>query len=1019
MPFDLAKARHDGIPDDEILQHLASSAGFNVEAALKDGKTKGQILAHLAENAQPPREPLNAGKVIKSALPGIFGDQPANFFGMGPVVPKIQRNAKGELDVAPTELPNEPRRANDSLMSAAEDIGAGNYGESMRHAVGAIPMAGGITNAIADAAESGHPSEALGTALGAAGMVAGPYAAEKGAGLVGKGMKWAGRKMYDSALPSTPSKFKNESAADIRARRESNIDYGLRKDINLGRDVTTSGPGSADAQLAETGKQIGAITAGDTDHVPHALSDMVGAARKVENRALPSDKPFAEEVRGGLSDEFRNGPGQIPRNPSYDELQDLKTRYQSRAYDNARPGEGVRKQTQAAIANAARDALVQKYPFLEDLYGDYSQGLDFQKNTKVLGKGQDAGRGNILKRGLLDAAAGVVGGALGLPGGPAGVGAGAMAGTVLRDYLSRPGVKSSLALEIWKRGGKLQSWADARGPIMDQLGEMARRGAAGMSIEHTNDIGQVIDLPTPAKHIATLGAAIDHAYGDLSLPMWKARMKQEFGPKVFELPNGKSLDPTKVYAAKDAIKAQLADESASVGKSIRSFADQRGHTDIGIARGGENWHSANMQELANEYGAENVQKLIRMESATSPRQAVPLSMEQAVAALKELSAGRAPKPDLFRENLMAKAAADQPFIDEGDLGYPSKHGKKVGNYDADKLSEIGASPGANWTTVDGLMQDESGFPTGGKRKLPDGTVENLPSASDTALRFIDAVNRIEARQRGLKVKQNQAARWVGYKTTTQGRGGVVLEGAEPWADIARQKLEAAGGKSEVFPETDFGFGANEAPQSPLRHARAARDLEHNGGFTLTPSGKPYTSGYSYSPTKAAEMRLDRALTAKDIAAYEYKHRATLRRFGGNVGGWKSGDARVLDVSVHTPDLYDALTKAGEADQDAIYDHAMNREIPVKGAIATVVRLTDGRNLVSESVKHADARRLPTHLSLIEKAGVDPSQVADTGWIINGKYSEGGGGTVKPDAGAFTLGEYEQQKAARAKALARE
>src|SRR5689334_7216326 len=127
MPFDLGQARRDGIPDDEILKHLADSAGFDVNQALADGKTKGQILAHLAQTAQPPNHRLDLGSALKTAAhdiaPYAFDDTPHSPFG---TVGKLTKDASGKIAYQGTNeapLGNELRRANDSLMGAAEDVG--------------------------------------------------------------------------------------------------------------------------------------------------------------------------------------------------------------------------------------------------------------------------------------------------------------------------------------------------------------------------------------------------------------------------------------------------------------------------------------------------------------------------------------------------------------------------------------------------------------------------------------------------------------------------------------------------------------------------------------------------------------------------------------------------------------------------------------------------------------------------------------------------------------------------------
>ena len=51
MAFNIQAARADGIPDNEIADHLAELHGFNIEAARKDGIPDTEIADHLSQKS--------------------------------------------------------------------------------------------------------------------------------------------------------------------------------------------------------------------------------------------------------------------------------------------------------------------------------------------------------------------------------------------------------------------------------------------------------------------------------------------------------------------------------------------------------------------------------------------------------------------------------------------------------------------------------------------------------------------------------------------------------------------------------------------------------------------------------------------------------------------------------------------------------------------------------------------------------------------------------------------------------
>lgn len=71
MPFNVARARADGVSDIEIAQHLASTQGFNLQRALSDGATPAEIITFLNPGKRDALAAgmATAGAQLKSGLP--------------------------------------------------------------------------------------------------------------------------------------------------------------------------------------------------------------------------------------------------------------------------------------------------------------------------------------------------------------------------------------------------------------------------------------------------------------------------------------------------------------------------------------------------------------------------------------------------------------------------------------------------------------------------------------------------------------------------------------------------------------------------------------------------------------------------------------------------------------------------------------------------------------------------------------------------------------------------------------
>lgn len=101
-----------------------------------------------------------------------------------------------------------------------------------------------------------------------------------------------------------------------------------------------------------------------------------------------------------------------------------------------------------------------------------------------------------------------------------------------------------------------------------------------------------------------------------------------------------------------------------------------------------------------------------------------------------------------------------------------------------------------------------------------------------------------------------------------------------------------------------------------------------------------------------------------------------------------------------PDEFNAIEKSGR----------WGHEVDYGDEVSSIVLLKSGRVLESAPVP-ANTRNLQTHLQVITKAGVDPSEVVDTGFRIGSRIEwDAGGGSVMDRS--FTLGEHDAKMAAK-------
>lgn len=109
-------------------------------------------------------------------------------------------------------------------------------------------------------------------------------------------------------------------------------------------------------------------------------------------------------------------------------------------------------------------------------------------------------------------------------------------------------------------------------------------------------------------------------------------------------------------------------------------------------------------------------------------------------------------------------------------------------------------------------------------------------------------------------------------------------------------------------------------------------LKLDKGFSYNLEGNSPTSGFMVSPNKGTERVLSmNSIADADTDKYVQDHREELAKKDMYVGGWVSDGKAYLDVSINTPTALEALEIGKRGNQEAIYDIANDRSIPVTDA----------------------------------------------------------------------------------------
>ncbi len=119
--------------------------------------------------------------------------------------------------------------------------------------------------------------------------------------------------------------------------------------------------------------------------------------------------------------------------------------------------------------------------------------------------------------------------------------------------------------------------------------------------------------------------------------------------------------------------------------------------------------------------------------------------------------------------------------------------------------------------------------------------------------------------------------------------------------------------------------------SVAQEAHAAYLQSGGQGITWSPSqgNMAGQNGYAVSPLKELERRIPGTATAQDFEQFIHDNSAMIAQHPDlTVGAWKSGDETVLDLTAVVPDLEQAKKLGYMSGQDAMWDLANNREIPL-------------------------------------------------------------------------------------------
>ena len=105
--------------------------------------------------------------------------------------------------------------------------------------------------------------------------------------------------------------------------------------------------------------------------------------------------------------------------------------------------------------------------------------------------------------------------------------------------------------------------------------------------------------------------------------------------------------------------------------------------------------------------------------------------------------------------------------------------------------------------------------------------------------------------------------------------------------------------------------------------------DNQDGLTVSLGGKTPENGYAYSEQKGAEILMpENGDLAEIISLFINEHHEELRQPGIYVGIWKNGGKYYIDIVRTAMTEVEALERAKQHGQEAIYDLHNHKIIPV-------------------------------------------------------------------------------------------
>lgn len=460
MPFDVAAARKDGVPEDVILQHLTQSRKFDVEGALKDGASKAQIIDYLASAPAPAKMSVSE-KAKANQDPASPGNVRSDRI-IADATQDIKNRAAKTVGEAAAMIPfmvAAPFTAGSSLamglgIMGAAGLASGLTREGTKLAIGSNEVPKGADLAISLGIDTavGAAGQGLAHGIGYAGKTLLPKLIERSAAGSANGQRLlkmayrAVRNALDGEVAGTPmvnigNKLRTayadlkalpvgkgpvgEQFASLTARAEevaSKIEVGIKAEGRKADIAARIGKVKHAASKAQFRQE------GLAQEQTMAADEWIGKMAKANERAQRSAALVAK-----LESELETAGGQISSQQPLGALIEMHGNIQQMAYKelSLTPLEaGILEDLAKGIDQTLRVHLKTHAPQAEILYDKAKDLLKTQKSREISTTLAEA----LIKKSVGGAVGGTVGFATG---GVPGAAAGAVAGVATETALPK------------------------------------------------------------------------------------------------------------------------------------------------------------------------------------------------------------------------------------------------------------------------------------------------------------------------------------------------------------------------------------------------------------------------------------------------------------------------------------------------------------------------------------------------------------------------------------------------------